>query len=118
MSEKVKDFGQLQEPKFGQLKGNIVSWFCIALFLGLGIREGIEGRWGYVAWDIGLIVLNLLTISLGYFGSRRTYRLQKRLVTLRCLLTTPSMREDGYSVILTFLAPSPALEAEIKKRKA
>lgn len=88
----------------------------LCLFLGtLATVCFAQSNWIGGSIDVALIALMLGFSWKRHRSMKELYRHHRNLLTIRKILTTPTVVEEGNSMILTFLRPSDRLMDEMNK---
>lgn len=97
-------------------KPMLLGWSGISglsLLGGLAVACGVHENWFGLALNVGLMGVVLLGCYIAYLAQSSLWRKYQRLLCVDRLITTPVMREDGHSLIFTFLSPSPEMLPEV-----
>jgi len=118
MLEKSKNL--LSEPKPPRLFRNFSDFGTLFVCFGLSIFACVayfKQNWIGLGVDIAIITLNIIVMASRWRSNRSFYEYQKTVYEFDKILKTPSFREEGNSIILTALFPSPQLLADLEKIK-
>ena len=102
----------IPQPPKPVLWSTVISTTIIACFMVWCISND---NWLGASLDAGLIALNVGFAIIRYRSLSSLYRQCRNLHVLRRIIDTPTMREEGNSIIFTYIAPSDRIMEELKR---
>lgn len=87
----------------------------LAIILSLTVFSILMGFWITALIQLGILAGNILMIIFRYSWLNHLYKEKCDLIKIQKIIDTPMMREEGNSIIFSFLKPSDRLLNKMMK---